>query len=56
VSWMGRSATNTSWEQLEDFKCCYPQVQLADKLFVGEEGYVIDSFLGKVYRRRPRSG
>jgi hypothetical protein len=51
VHWLGRSATDTSWEQLEEFKVRYPQVQLADELFVGEEGNVIDAFLGRKYFR-----
>jgi hypothetical protein len=37
VHWLGRSATDTSWEQLEEFKIRYPKVQLTDELFVGEE-------------------
>jgi hypothetical protein len=54
VHWLGRANTDTSWEQLEEFKVRYPQVQLADELFVGEEGNVIDAFLGRKYFRRKR--
>jgi hypothetical protein len=36
---------------VEDFKVAYPDIQLEDELFLGEEGNVVDSFVGKVYRR-----
>jgi hypothetical protein len=52
VQWVGRAATDASWEQLEEFKQQYPHIQLADELFVGEGGNVIDSFLGRQYQRR----
>jgi hypothetical protein len=51
MHWLGHSAIDTSWEQLEEFKIRYPEVQLADELFVGEEGNVIDTFLGRKYFR-----
>jgi hypothetical protein len=51
VHWLDRSATNTPWEQLEEFKIQYLEVQLADELFVGEESNVIDAFLGRKYFR-----
>jgi hypothetical protein len=54
VHWLGCSATDPSWEQLEEFKIRYSEVQLADELFVGEEGNVIDAFLGRKYFRRKR--
>jgi hypothetical protein len=37
VHWVGRPATDASWEQLDDFKRQFPAVQLVDELFV-EEG------------------
>jgi hypothetical protein len=42
VHWVGRPATDASWEQLDDFKRQFPAVQLVGELFV-EEG-------GKCYR------
>jgi hypothetical protein len=36
VQWAGRAASDVSWEDLQEFKQRYPQVQLADELFVGE--------------------
>jgi hypothetical protein len=36
VQWAGRAASDVSWEDLQEFKQHYPQVQLADELFVGE--------------------
>jgi hypothetical protein len=58
VQWAGRAASDVSWEDLQEFKQCYPQVQLVDELFVGEGGSVVDSFLGRHYRRqrRPKEG
>jgi hypothetical protein len=43
VSWQGRPTTNTTWEKVEGFKVAYPDIQL------GDEGNVVDSFVGKVY-------
>jgi hypothetical protein len=54
VFWQGRPATDTTWEKVEDFKVAYPDVQLGDELFLREEGNVVDSFIGKVYQRRPK--
>jgi hypothetical protein len=39
---------------MEDYKVSYPQVQLVNELFVGEGGNIIDSFIGKKYKRRSR--
>jgi hypothetical protein len=50
-SWQGCPATDITWEKVEDFKVAYPDIQLEDELFLGEEGNVVDSFIGKVYRR-----
>ena len=52
VQWTGQTAADASWEQLEDFKRHFPSVPLADELFVGEEGNVVDAFVGKKYKRR----
>jgi hypothetical protein len=52
VVWKGRAASDATWEKLEEFKRAYPEVQLEDELFVGEEGNVVDSFIGKVYQRK----
>lgn len=38
VHWADRAATDPTWEMLEDFAKTYPDVQLADELFVGEGG------------------
>jgi hypothetical protein len=40
------------WEKVYAFQLAYPDIQLEDKLFLGEEGNVIDSFIGKAYQRR----
>jgi len=55
VHWEGCPAVDSTWEDIDDFKELYPAFQLADELFVGEEGSVIDAFVGRQYRRRPRS-
>jgi hypothetical protein len=52
VGGAGKAASNASWEQLEEFNRRYPEVQLADELFVGVEGNVIDTFVGRQYTRR----
>jgi hypothetical protein len=51
IKWQGRSEVDTTWEQLEDFKRSYAEVELEDKLFGGEGGNVIDAFIGKQYQR-----
>jgi hypothetical protein len=38
-----------------EFKRCFPQVQLMDALFVGEEGNVTDS-IGRQYQQRCKKG
>jgi transcriptional regulator GlxA family with amidase domain len=48
------SATDTTWEKVEDFKVAYPDVQLGDEMFLEEEENVVDSFIGKVYQRWPK--
>jgi hypothetical protein len=35
VQWVGRAASDVSWEDLQEFNQRYPQIQLVDKLFVG---------------------
>ncbi|XP_066344467.1 uncharacterized protein [Miscanthus floridulus] len=47
VHWEGRTAADSTWEDIDDFKERYPAFQLADELFVGEEGSVIDAFTDK---------
>jgi transcriptional regulator GlxA family with amidase domain len=54
VSWQDRPATETTWEQVDTFKLNYPDIQLADELFLGEEGNVINTFVGKTYQRRKK--
>ena len=54
VQWAGCSPVDATWEPIADFKERYPAFQLADELFVGEEGNVVDSFIGRHYRRRMR--
>jgi hypothetical protein len=54
VSWLDRPPTESTWEKLDVFKKTYPDIQLEDKLFLGEEGNVIDAFVGKKYQRRKR--
>lgn len=36
VKWTGQSTTDTSWEQMDDFKRRYPAMSLEDELFIGE--------------------
>jgi hypothetical protein len=52
VSWLDRPPTESTWEKFDAFKKAYPDIQLEDKLFLGEEGNVIDAFIGKTYQRR----
>jgi hypothetical protein len=52
VLWQGQALINATWEKVADFKIAYPAVQLEYKLFFGEEGNVVDSFVMKVYKRR----
>ena len=52
VSWVGCTPTNTTWEQLEEFKETYPNFQLEDKLFSKEGGNVVDAFTGIQYYRK----
>jgi hypothetical protein len=54
VKWTGHSETDTTWEQLEEFKQSFPDIELADELFAGEGCNVIDAFLGQQYRCRCR--
>jgi hypothetical protein len=42
---------DATWE-VEEFKMTYLKVQLTDTLFVGEEGNVVDLFVGRAYLRR----
>ena len=54
VKWTGRAETDTTWEQVEDFKQQFSAFELADELFGGEGGNVVDAFVGRKYQRRPR--
>jgi hypothetical protein len=54
VQWEGLPAADATWEPIADFEERYPTFQLADELFVGEEGNVVDSFIGRQYRRKAR--
>jgi hypothetical protein len=56
VKWTGRSATGSTWEQIKDFKSLFPQVELADELFVDEGGNVVDTFVGRWYSRHAKRG
>lgn len=47
VRWLGRSAAEASWVQLDDFQRKFPHIQLEDKL-----NDAADAFVGKVYSRR----
>ena len=54
VHWEGWTTADSTWEDIDEFKERYPAFQLADELFVGEEGSVVDAFVGRQYRCRPR--
>jgi hypothetical protein len=54
VKWIGRSYADTTWEQVEDFKQQFPNVELADELFIGEGGNVVDAVVGLKYQRCPQ--
>jgi transcriptional regulator GlxA family with amidase domain len=54
VSWQDRPSTETTWEQVDTFKLNYPNIQLANELFLEEEGNVINAFVGKTYQRRKK--
>jgi len=54
IHWEGRAASEATWERLPVFVADYPDFHLEDELFLGEGGNVTDSFVGRVYRRRPR--
>jgi hypothetical protein len=36
VQWLGQSAADATWVQLEDFRRRFPGLQVADDLFLGE--------------------
>lgn len=52
VRWEDRSATDTSWMPVSEFRQCYPQMQLKDELFLQEGGNVTDHYFGRQYQRR----
>ena len=55
VQWQGRADSDSTWERLPVFVEDYPDFHLEDELFLQEGGSVMDSFIGRVYQRRPRS-
>jgi hypothetical protein len=50
VKWQGCSEADTTWEQLEEFKRRFLEVELEDELFGGEGGNVVGAFIGKQYQ------
>jgi len=52
VRWVGRDASDSTWEKLDEFRETYPEFQLEDELFREEGGNVVDAFVGIQYRRR----
>lgn len=54
VQWVGRDASEASWEPLEQFKERYPLFHLEDELFRKEGGSVVDAFVGRTYERRKK--
>jgi len=56
VLWEGRAASDATWEPLSTFATDYPDFHLEDELFLREGGNVMDSFVGRVYRRRSKAG
>jgi hypothetical protein len=54
VSWQDIPPSETTWEKVDAVKLAYPDIHLEDKLFLGEEGNVIDSFIGKTYQCRKK--
>jgi transcriptional regulator GlxA family with amidase domain len=44
------------WEQLEDFKMQFPQVELTDELFIDEGRNAVNAFVGRHYGRRTKRG
>jgi len=55
VQWQGRADSDSTWERLPVFVEDYPDFHLEDELFLREGGSVMDSFIGRVYQRRPCS-
>lgn len=49
VTWIDFPPSDATWDNLLEFKASYPSVQLADTLFAGEGGNVIDNFVGRTY-------
>jgi hypothetical protein len=58
VQWQGRTATEATWEPLEQFKEGFADFELEDELFRQGGGSVVDTFLHKQYlpRKRPTKG
>jgi hypothetical protein len=55
VKWTGRAETDSTWEQVDDFKIQFPAFTLEDELFVGEGGNAVDRFVGQKYQRRKKN-
>jgi len=55
VQWQGWADSDSTWERLPVFVEDYPDFHLEDELFLREGGSVMDSFIGRVYQRRPCS-
>jgi transcriptional regulator GlxA family with amidase domain len=53
---VNRTVHNTMWEQLEDFKMQFPQVELTDELFIDEGRNAVNAFVGRHYGRRTKRG
>jgi len=51
VHWVGRDASDSTWEKLDDFMEAYPEFQLEDELLRKEGGSVADAFVGITYKR-----
>jgi len=51
VHWVGRDASDSTWEKLDDFREAYPEFQLEDELLRKEGGSVADAFVGITYKR-----
>jgi hypothetical protein len=52
TQWQGKTATEATWEPLEQFKDAYLEFKLEDELFRQGGGSVMDSFFHQQYTRR----
>jgi hypothetical protein len=51
VQCLGRAKSDASCQDFTDFKHVYRAFHLADELFVGEGGSVVNAFIGRQYQR-----